>query len=97
MLSETNFKNLQLSGWISQLKKQFEQFDHDLASPDIQQLSLEEQLIFIQRQYELLNLMYNVAVGYDDRDVVQQILGVDAELFQNTANTANLAAPKDVN
>ncbi len=48
---------------------------------------MEEQIIFVQQQYELLSLLYEVSLGYDNPDVVQRIIGVDADLISREATT----------
>ncbi|MCP4526723.1 MAG: hypothetical protein GY833_12575 [Aestuariibacter sp.] len=82
-----NAKDVQLSGWVRQLQKQIKQFNGDLNKDGDEQPSMEEQIIFVQQQYELLSLLYEVSLGYDNPDVVQRIIGVDADLISREATT----------
>lgn len=87
MRIEANAKDVQLSGWVRQLQKQIKQFGTNLKKDGDAQPSMEEQIIFVQQQYELLSLLYEVSLGYDNPDVVQRIIGVDVDLINREATT----------
>ncbi len=90
MRKEANAKDVQLSGWVRQLQKQIKQFDKKLKKNGEDQPSMEDQIIFVQQQYELLSLLYEVSLGYDNPDVVQRLVGVDIDLINSEASTAKL-------
>lgn len=79
-LTQQNAKQVQLSGWVRQLQKQLNQFGGSIEAGD-NAPSMEEQLLFIQQQYELLSLLYEVSLGLDNPDGVQKIVGVDVDLI----------------
>lgn len=87
MRIEANAKDVQLSGWIRQLQKQIKQFGSDLKQTGDERPSMEEQIIFVQQQYELLSLLYEVSLGYDNPDTIQRIIGVDVDLINDEATT----------
>lgn len=90
MRKEANAKDVQLSGWVRQLQKQIKQFDKKLKKNGEDQPSMEDQIIFVQQQYELLSLLYEVSLGYDNPDVVQRLVGVDIDLINSEASTAKI-------
>lgn len=78
--SQLDAKNVQLSGWVRQLKKQIEQFRTDVRLPkDGGCPSMEQQVLFVQQQYELLSILYEVSLGFNNPDCVQKIIGVDVD------------------
>lgn len=91
MRKDANAKDVQLSGWVRQLQKQIKQFDKKLKKNGDEQPSMEDQIIFVQQQYELLSLLYEVSLGYDNPDVVQRLVGVDVDLINSEASTARTA------
>lgn len=83
--SQQNAKNLQLSGWVRQLKKNLARYDETLGNAQ-DTPSQEEQILFVQQQYELLSILYEVSLGMDNPNGIQKIVGVDADLItQGTA------------
>jgi hypothetical protein len=79
-LSQLDAKNAQLSGWVRQLQKQIVGFRSDVKKPEgAGRPPIENQVLFVQQQYELLSILYEVSLGLDNPDCVQKIIGVDVD------------------
>ena len=88
-LSQLDAKNTQLSGWTRQLQKQLNHFRKAVALPEGKgRPKIEEQVLFVQQQYELLSILYEVSLGLDNPDQVQKIIGVDVDQIEQAVRNA---------
>lgn len=90
-LSQQGAKGVQLSGWVRQLQKHLIRYGNDLDADEAAP-SMEEQIIFVQQQYELLSILYEVSLGMDNPDGIQKIVGVDADLIAQEAARSAVTA-----
>lgn len=84
-LSASSVKNAQFSGWVRQLRKNLGQFKGKVEQVD-DRPSMEQQILFVQQQYELLSVLHEALLGWNNPDGIKHLVGVDVDQIAEEAN-----------